>query len=47
MKIFTFFLLQFCLLFFSFGVPAQTTKPVAAQPNMKQTEKAAKMPDVQ
>jgi hypothetical protein len=46
MKTFTFFLLQACLLLFAFGVSAQTAKPVAAQSNMKQTEKAAKLPEV-
>ena len=46
MKTFTFFLLQFCLLFFAFGVPAQTIKPVDVQPNMKQNEKTAKLPEV-
>lgn len=46
MKTITFLLLQFCLLLFAFGASAQTAKPVAAQSNMKQTEKAAKLPEL-
>jgi len=46
MKTFSFLLLQFCLLFFAFGVSAQTAKTNAAEPNTEQTEKTAKMPEI-